>query len=461
MDAATGPSSVIGAELAAFANLGPETVANLIGSASDVSLVLDDKGIIRDLAVTDRDTPRDAFEGWLGRPFVDTVSVESRMKVERLLSTAWTGEFCQPTHVNHPRTGAEDLPIRYSASRLSSERVVAIGRDLSPLAMAQRRLLLAQRNAEREYARLRSSEARYRQYFSLCDEPVLFVDVNDRVTESNKAASSLWAQHQRLTGRKMVDLVRAGDRAELAEAMAAARAAGAVRIVKVDPGRVVVAPLRHEKGALLLRFADAVQPLSPVDKLGRVVEAMPDAFVVTDENFTVLTANAAFVSLVEATNPEAVAGVALEHWLGRPGVDISVIRSALAETGVLRAFATVVQGELGHSADVEVSAARVVDSGAVYVGLSIRYGSVPESMLPPRSAQQLAELVGRVPMKEIVRETTDTIERMCIEAALELSGDNRASAAELLGLSRQSLYVKMRRYGIVDVDSADDAVTAS
>ncbi|MEO1105828.1 MAG: helix-turn-helix domain-containing protein, partial [Pseudomonadota bacterium] len=69
--------------------------------------------------------------------------------------------------------------------------------------------------------------------------------------------------------------------------------------------------------------------------------------------------------------------------------------------------------------------------------------------------------VGRVPMKEIVRETTDTIERMCIEAALELSGDNRASAAELLGLSRQSLYVKMRRYGIVDVDSADDAVTAS
>jgi DNA-binding NtrC family response regulator len=40
------------------------------------------------------------------------------------------------------------------------------------------------------------------------------------------------------------------------------------------------------------------------------------------------------------------------------------------------------------------------------------------------------------------------IERLCIEAALKLTGGNRASASELLGLSRQSLYVKLARYGI-------------
>ena len=53
-------------------------------------------------------------------------------------------------------------------------------------------------------------------------------------------------------------------------------------------------------------------------------------------------------------------------------------------------------------------------------------------------------------MKSIVRDTTDLIEKLCIEAALELAGDNRVSAAEMLGLSRQSLYVKLRRYGLVD-----------
>jgi DNA-binding NtrC family response regulator len=56
-----------------------------------------------------------------------------------------------------------------------------------------------------------------------------------------------------------------------------------------------------------------------------------------------------------------------------------------------------------------------------------------------------------------VGETVDTIERMCIEAALDLTHNNRASAAEMLGLSRQSLYVKLRRFGIVsDVDADPD-----
>jgi DNA-binding NtrC family response regulator len=67
----------------------------------------------------------------------------------------------------------------------------------------------------------------------------------------------------------------------------------------------------------------------------------------------------------------------------------------------------------------------------------------------PRSVEQMAELVGRVPLKEIVGETTDLIEQCCIEAALELTRGNRASAAEMLGLSRQSLYVKLRRFGLV------------
>jgi DNA-binding NtrC family response regulator len=67
--------------------------------------------------------------------------------------------------------------------------------------------------------------------------------------------------------------------------------------------------------------------------------------------------------------------------------------------------------------------------------------------------EQLTELVGQVSLKDLVRESTDLIEKLCIEAALELTGDNRASAAEMLGLSRQGLYSKLRRYGIDDINS--------
>jgi len=68
---------------------------------------------------------------------------------------------------------------------------------------------------------------------------------------------------------------------------------------------------------------------------------------------------------------------------------------------------------------------------------------------------QLTELVGRVPLKDLVRESTDMIEKLCIEAALEITGDNRASAAEILGLSRQSLYAKLRRYGLGELTPTD------
>jgi DNA-binding NtrC family response regulator len=69
--------------------------------------------------------------------------------------------------------------------------------------------------------------------------------------------------------------------------------------------------------------------------------------------------------------------------------------------------------------------------------------------------EQLTELIGRVALKDLVREATEVIERLSIEAALELTGDNRASAAEMLGLSRQSLYVKLRRYGIGDLTGSE------
>jgi len=54
-----------------------------------------------------------------------------------------------------------------------------------------------------------------------------------------------------------------------------------------------------------------------------------------------------------------------------------------------------------------------------------------------------------------VGETSDMIERMCIQAALQLTHNNRASAAEMLGLSRQSLYVKLRRYDMAGSSEAE------
>ena len=68
--------------------------------------------------------------------------------------------------------------------------------------------------------------------------------------------------------------------------------------------------------------------------------------------------------------------------------------------------------------------------------------------------RKVMQLVGYSNLKDIVAETTEIIEKMCIETALELTGNNRVAAAELLSLSRQSLYVKLRKFGILSKENS-------
>jgi transcriptional regulator PpsR len=189
-----------------------------------------------------------------------------------------------------------------------------------------------------------------------------------------------------------------------------------------------------------------------------VFQRLPDALVVCDAEGRILAANRSFLDLAQLASEEQVRNESLERWLGRPGVDLGVLTANLRQGGEVRLFATTLRGELGSSVEVEISATRLGDPDAPAYAYAIRNVERRRAVEPrdartlPRSVEQLTELVGRVSLKELVRETTDVIERLCIEAALELTRDNRASAAEMLGLSRQSLYVKLRRYGLGDLD---------
>ena len=188
--------------------------------------------------------------------------------------------------------------------------------------------------------------------------------------------------------------------------------------------------------------------------LMKLIEGAPDGFVITDLDGQILMANEAFLEMAQLASPEQAISESIERWLGRSGVDLSVLISNIRQRGSVSLFATTLRGEHGVLSNVEISAASAMNGDQQCLGFTIRsVGQRVRSNLPaprelPHSVEQLAGLVGRVSLKELVREATDLIERLAIEAALQLTGDNRASAAEILGLSRQSLYVKLRRYGL-------------
>jgi transcriptional regulator PpsR len=418
------------------------------------------------------------------------VTEESRPKVEALIRDAAARAAPRWRHINQVATfGGASVPILFSAVRLGkADRAVAFGRDLRAVSALQQRLMEAQRSVERDYARLRQAETRYRLLFQMSPEPVLVLDAaTGKVAEVNPAAARLFGKAaRRAIGRPFAEAFEAGSQAAVQSLLAGVRAAGRaddVRAQLATNGQaevVVSASLfrQDEVVSVLVRLspvaaaaaaAEAADPIAlpkTKSKLLKLVEGVPDGFVVTGQDGRVLSANAAFLEMAQLAVEEQAIGESLERWFGAAGVEVEVLMGSLRQRGSIRLFAATLRGEYGAATEVEISAVTVMNGGQPCFGFAIRDvgmrlaappGNSKGGREPLRSVEQLTELIGRVPMKDLVREATDVIERLCIEAALDLTSDNRASAAEMLGLSRQSLYVKLRRYGLGDSGAEDAA----
>ncbi|MFZ5558095.1 MAG: transcriptional regulator PpsR [Pseudomonadota bacterium] len=469
-----GPRHLFEAPEKWLAGVDPEAASRLIGAAADVALVIDDQGLIQDLAFGSDELSRelDGFQAWRGQPWTVAVTVESRPKIEALLREATTREIPRWRHVNHPSPRGADVPVMYSAVRIGDAgRVVVLGRDLRAIATLQQRLVDAQQSMERDYWRMRQVETRYRLLFQTATEAVLILDATtQKVLEANPAAGQLLGENARkLVGRAFPDGFDAEGTQAIQALLAAVRTSGRAEDVRArlaDGKRefVVSASLFRQENAtyFLVRLSsreDASAPVLPKlkSKLLKVAENVPDGLVVTGPDGRILTANRAFLDLTQLATEEQARGESLDRWLGRPGVDLNVLIANLRQHGSVRLFATTLRGEYGTTAEVEISAVALVNGEQPCLGFTIRNvgrrltADLRSGRELPRSVEQLTELVGRVSLKDLVREATDVIERLCIEAALELTRDNRASAAEMLGLSRQSLYVKLRRYGLGDL----------
>lgn len=457
--------------------LDAEATATLVATAADIVLILNAKGVIKDIAVGNEDLAGEEWGSWVGRKWTDIVTIESRPKVEALLKGAADQETPRWRQLNHPSSIGDDLPILYNAVSVGdSKRVVAVGRELRAIASLQQRLVDAQQSMEREYERLRNAETRYRLLFQIASEAVLIVDTATlKVVEANPAAAELLSQApEKVVGgafwRVFQTAYRKPIEAYLATVEATGEADGIVvrsRTGETDCALSAALFRQDDSTFFLVRLTSREEERSGAltreqSHLLDVIEQVPDGFVVTDMEGRVLTANQAFLDLAQLVTERQVLGHHLDRWLGRSGVDINVLVSKLREHGTVKFFATKMQGEYGATADVEISGVAVLSGDHPCLGFTFRNvgrrlpaPSAKTSALP-RSVEHLTELVGRVPLKQVVQETTDMIERLCIEAALELTGDNRASAAEVLGLSRQSLYSKLHRHGLGELSTLDD-----
>jgi transcriptional regulator PpsR len=459
-----------------LAGIDTDAAALLIAAAADIAVILDQDGTVRDFAFQSEALALEFadHDHWLGKPWRDQVTIESRVKIDEMLRDAQNKAHKNGRQVNYPAGRGADIPILFSVLPVgTSGQIIAFGRDLRAFATLQQRVVDVQQSFERDYARMRHIETRYRILFQMTPEPVLIVDAtSQKIIEANPAARQIIGRAGKVIGLPLMDILEPDGVPAMEAMLADARAAGRADDVafklagnKIElkasafmfrqgSAQLLLVRLAHEQGLETTRLLTEAK-----SKMLKLVERVPDGFVVTDPDGVIIAANEAFVEMSQLRNEGQAQGQSLDKWLGRPGVDLGVLLNNLRQHGEVRLFSTQLRDEFGAEMDVEISAGAVLNGGDPSYGFAIRAVSrrvSPQVAAPrafPKSLEQIIELIGRVSLKDLVREATDVIERLSIEAALTMTGDNRASAAEVLGVSRQSLYVKMRRHGLLEADA--------
>jgi transcriptional regulator PpsR len=438
----------------------------------DITLLLDMDGVIRE-ATLSPSMVSESVDGWLGRPWVEVAGDGGGDKIRRMVDDARQSGISAFRQINQRFPSGLELPMEFTTVLLGGRAgMLAIGKNLQAVAELQSRLIAAQQTMERDYWKLREIETRYRLVFDASDEAVLIVSTaNLRIIEANRAAvealSSPRRRNEDLAGRELLPDVAMEDREAVREMLARVRDRGKALSILVHigaearpwmlRGSLIAAEPGH---AFMLQFTAAAHaPIPHANGVSSIVEELidrlPDSFVALDDAGIVTHANQAFLDLVQVGTKGSVIGESLSRWLWQPGADLNALQSNVQRHGMVRLFTTTIRGELGSDTEVEISAAHSEQDGRRSIGVMLRNVS---RRLPAHgdgdtlraALGSVSEQIGKSSLRKLVKNTVSIVEQHYVKEALELAKGNRTATAELLGLSRQSLYAKLGRYGLDD-----------
>jgi transcriptional regulator PpsR len=460
--------------------LGSDLLSSISSTLSDIVLVVDLSCRIHAAASDPNHRSFGELPRWAGTEMSRVLDGDSAIKLQDRLATlgamARRGErlaqmWCEVTH--RLEDGIE-VPVRYSMHWLGQgDRVLMLGRDQRPMIEVQQQLVSAQIALERDYETQREIDTRYRLLMDVTSDAILLVATGTRrvVDVNHNAAALLGASRADLIGTDILSEFEGPRQGELMDTLASTAGSDLSAPVEVQARRSQKRLNLHPKvfraageRLVLCRLdeagggsngANAPDPLAT--NLRQLFYKGVDGIVFTDKDGQILSASESFLNLTDTATLSAMRGRSLGDYLARGSVDLKVLLDNARRAGNLRLYSTKLTTDFNSQIAVDISATWLNDRTQPVMALVVRDASRSEALRSNLSTtdnnmRNVLDLVGSSSLKDIVAETTNVVEKICIETAVELTRNNRVAAAEMLGLSRQSLYVKLRKYGLLNRD---------
>lgn len=436
----------------------PELAQTFVSLSSDVALVLDDKGVIRSISQGTSTPVADAARGWIGKAWADTVTGETRGKIEQMLAEVSSTGLARRREINHPSAKGASIAMAYTAIRLGQHGpLLAIGRDLSAIAAIQQRFLVAQQEMERGYWQARQAEARYRLLFQVATDAVLVVDVETlRIVESNQAAAQMFdMSSDQLVGRMASFGFERHSRRVVDELLATAKSSSqpaeirARLLGKITATSVSATKIRSDDAVrILMRVRSMSLPGASADlnaTLARLVDGASDGIVVTDSSGRIQIANPAFLKIVRMSTEADVNGRALMDWVGVSQEQFASLLAQVRCQGITGRISCRLLADDAQVNQIELSAALLTEGEQECIGFTIH--EVVGSFVTQHDRNndlriafdKLSGKIGSVPLAELLGLANAVVERHFISVAMNKSGGDAKIAAILLDGNQERL----------------------
>lgn len=441
-----------------------KSLMRTIEALSDLAIIVDRNGVIEEAFGESETLSTIDASAWTGRRFDDMMDRACLADFREIAKAKANGDKAATFVVRHVRSDGESVTFRLTS--------LAIGVDLAVLLVGQ--ILTSPDECEGTRPSARAGRAvehratdvaRYHSLFKSAWDAVAVINAQSgRVCDlSQPAADILGLDSRRVAGRSFKNLFDRADRPGIADRLAEVVLTGMPTTLFARSGRnkqgIAVTVNRSsalDASELLIQLeeADDGQWDKGISRsLLTLVRRANEAIVLTDHVGMIVWANEAFVAIVGAGDGAAVKARPVGDFFDSAEMDIEIVLANVRLHGPIKMLRSELRGMTGQTSDVELSIislpmASQIGFGIVLRDLSMRLPSEGGSPRPSLFDTVAAPLAGETPMQDWVRSQVDTLEKDCIEAALALTGNNRAATAKSLGLSRQGLYSKMRRYGI-------------